>query len=385
MTSEKDDRKSITFRNGDAGNRASNNSVNEFVDERAFFEADRYFGEYSASRAFLRQDEKRKIGNKIADTISHYRRRKLMQKLSLAASLIFIVGTLVFLQVNNRTQLKDYLANIPTVDESVSTRLFLSGEREVIIDSRESKIEYAEAGDEVRIDSDQSVEQDLVETEAAPNTVVVPYGKRTMICLSDNSKVWLNSGSRLIYPARFDSDKREVYLEGEAIFEVSHDPEHPFHVLTRDVEVKVLGTVFNLTAYPDELVTQTVLEHGAVELKFQGESMWAKSKTKMVPGSLAVYDPQKKTVEQTRVDPKYYTSWKDGYLAVESQKLGEILKKVARYYNASIRISDRALEQEMFSGNLDLQQSVDQVIEVIAEFIRFKVERMNNEIVISKI
>jgi ferric-dicitrate binding protein FerR (iron transport regulator) len=217
------------------------------------------------------------------------------------------------------------------------------------------------------------------------NTVIVPYGKRAQITLSDNSKIWLNSGSKLIYPACFATNKREVYLEGEAIFEVSHNKKHPFIVITADLDVRVLGTVFNVSSYRDDQTTSTILESGSVELNYKSNSVFGRSKELMVPGMLAIYNPEQGNVEQSKVNTRHYTSWRDGYFIFEKQPLGGILKKISRYYNVSVRLSDEELGKETFSGNLDLKNSPDQVLKIIAELISAKVENIDNQIVITRI
>jgi ferric-dicitrate binding protein FerR (iron transport regulator) len=217
------------------------------------------------------------------------------------------------------------------------------------------------------------------------NTVIVPYGKRTQITLSDNSSVWLNSGSKLIYPARFAAEKREVYLEGEAIFEVSHNKQQPFMVITHDIEVKVLGTVFDISTYTDDATSSTILESGSVEMKYNNNSLLSSAKITMVPGMMAVYDPIEKTVKQTQVNTKLYTSWREGYFVFERQSLGEILKKISRYYNVSIQLNDQSLADETFTGPLDLRNSATQVLEIIAELINAKVENIDNQIIITRI
>jgi len=333
----------------------------------------------------LEPNQKDILGNKVTHTIQLYKRRKLIARLSYAAVLILIVGLSVFFQINKETDIRTFAKQSTSVPLSGNTRLILSDEKEVLISSDESKIEYEAEGKGIKIDAKQDVKQLVENDEMVMNTVVVPYGKRTQITLSDNSRIWLNSGSKLIYPARFATDKREVYLEGEAIFEVSHNPEHPFFVVTSDLEVKVLGTIFNVSSYSDDRTTSTILASGSVELNYKGNSLFGRSKEKMVPGTLALYDPKKGTVIQTKVNTEQYMSWRDGYFVFEKQPLGAILKKISRYYNVSIQMNDQELAKETFSGPLDLKNSPAQVLGIIAEIINVKVECIDNQIIITRI
>lgn len=332
----------------------------------------------------LTHTEKEELGYRIDRSISKHKRRNLMVRISAAAVLLVVIGISAIIFRSTDSAISVYARNMQQVEQSSNTRLILSGKKEVLIKSNDSKIAYVGSGNEIKIDTGV-VSQAVDDDEMVYNTVIVPYGKRTQITLSDNSSVWLNSGSKLVYPARFANDKREVYLEGEAIFEVSHNKQHPFHVLTHDVEVRVLGTVFDLSAYNDDKTTSTVLESGSVEMKENNGSLFGTSKVTMVPGTMAVYSKGGNEIEQSKVDVKQYTSWREGYITCEKQSLGDILKKISRYYNVSIQVGDKSLENETFTGNLDLRNSASQVLAIIAEFINIKIENSNNQILITRI
>jgi ferric-dicitrate binding protein FerR (iron transport regulator) len=328
---------------------------------------------------------KQLIGTKIVRSINSHKRRKLVFRISSAAVLLLIVGISVLFEIGGESEIRTFAKNNSLETTSNNTRLILSGEKEIEINTDASKIEYAGNGNTIRIDASEEVIQNVEANEMALNTVIVPYGKRTQITLSDNSTIWLNSGSKLIYPAKFAADKREVYLEGEAIFEISHNKQHPFHVITQNVEVKVLGTVFNLSAYKDDHTVNTVLESGSVELKYRSNSIFGQSKAAMVPGMLATYDPIKGNIEQTQVNTSHYTSWREGYFIFKREPLSNILKKVSRYYNVSIQLNNQEMANETFSGQLDLRNSAIQVLEVIAEIMSVEVESVGNQILITRI
>jgi len=332
----------------------------------------------------LAYQEKELLGERITRSILNFKRRNLIVRISAAAVLLVTIGISVVIETRTDSEISVYARNMQQVAGVRDTRLILSGKKEVLIKSNDSKIAYAGNGNEIKVDSGV-VRQDVEDGEMVYNTVIVPYGKRTQITLSDNSSVWLNSGSKLIYPAHFASNKREVYLDGEAIFEVSHNKQKPFHVVTHDVEVKVLGTVFDLSAYNDDKTTSTVLESGSVEMKELGQSIFNTSKATMVPGMMAVYSKEASEITQAKVDVKQYTSWRDGYISCEKQSLGDILKKISRYYNISIQVSDKSLENETFTGKLDLRNSATQVLAIIAEFINIKIENTNNQILITRV
>lgn len=332
----------------------------------------------------LSQAEREVLESRITHSISNYKRRNLIVRISAAAVLLVAIGISAIVFRNSDSSISVYARQMQQADVNGDTRLILSGKKEVLIKSNDSKIAYVGNGKEIKVDTgfvNQTVEDD----EMVYNTVIVPYGKRTQITLSDNSLVWLNSGSKLVYPARFASDKREVYLEGEAIFEVSHNKQQPFHVLTHDVEVKVLGTVFDLSAYNDDKTTSTILVAGSVEMKENSRSLFNTPQVTMIPGTMAVYSKGASEITQSEVDAKQYTSWRDGYISCDKQSLGDILKKISRYYNVSIQVSDKSLENETFTGNLDLRNSATQVLAIIAEFINIRIENTNNQILITRV
>jgi len=338
----------------------------------------------SENSSTLDHSRKELLGKRITHTINSAKRRDLIIRISTAAIFLLLIGISTFLTMNKESEISVFARNNQSVPLSGNTRLILSGKEEIQINSDQSKIAYAGNGKEIQIDSSR-IQQVVEDDKMVYNTVIVPYGKRTQITLSDNSSVWLNSGSKLIYPARFAPEKREVYLEGEAIFEVSHNKQRPFMVITHDIEVKVLGTVFDVSAYTDDATSSTILETGSVELKYKSNSLLSHSNVKMMPGMMAVYDPLDKEVKQSQVNTKRYTSWREGYFIFERQSLGEILKKISRYYNVSIKLDDQSLADETFTGPLDLRNSATQVLEIISVMINAKVENVDNQIIITRI
>jgi ferric-dicitrate binding protein FerR (iron transport regulator) len=192
------------------------------------------------------------------------------------------------------------------------------------------------------------------------------------VTLADNSTIWLNSGSKLVYPVRFAKDKREVYLEGEALFDVAHNESHPFYVVTKGLEIKVLGTVFDLSAYDEDSAINTVLERGLVEVIYK-RSLFGSSHTRLVPGKMASYNLSNKEVVLQDVNTKDFTSWKDGYLALEKKSLESIARRLSRYYNVSIEFENPELAKETFSGYLDLRNSAIQVLGMISEMMDIEI------------
>ena len=164
------------------------------------------------------------------------------------------------------------------------------------------------------------------------NRLVIPYGKTSKLILPDGSTVFLNAGSQLVYPEFFKDKFREVFLVGEAFFNVFENKRQPFVVQTTDVRIKVLGTKFNVSAYPSDKIIETVLTEGQIKLEPNHAGLFEPG-TELVPGQLASYDKASKKSKLELVDIQTYTMWKGGVLSFESSDLSRVIKQLERYYN----------------------------------------------------
>lgn len=326
--------------------------------------------------AQLRQKIKQS-DERVANERKTVRLRRIFQ--STAAILILLISIrIVFSQLYSEPEIAKFAATNPCDVKNGDTRLILENQYEVVIESDDSEIDYTSGKGKIIINDKDSKEQIVAESGTVYNTVVVPYGKRSKIVLSDRSEVWLNSGSRLVYPAEFGKGKREVFLEGEALFEVHHNTAKPFVVLTNDIEVEVLGTIFNLSAYPDDRFTETVLERGSVAIGNKNDKLLKHSSVQITPGTLARYNPESNKITREQVNTELYTSWRNGYLLYEQEPLSSIVKKLSRYYVCEIQFSERLLGNETFSGKLELKDDIQNVLETIAFVSSLQIEKKNN-------
>ncbi len=149
--------------------------------------------------------------------------------------------------------------------------------------------------------------------------------------LPDLSEVWLNSGSTLRYPTQFSSEKRAVDLTGEAFFEVQSNPEHPFEVKTSDgVTVIAKGTSFNVNAYPEDLITETVLQEGVIDVHYKEKNI------SVLPNELISIDKASGLLKKSGAHIEEKTGWKDGLLIFRNTPLDETFKRISRRYNVEI-------------------------------------------------
>ncbi|WP_372932653.1 FecR family protein [Mariniphaga sediminis] len=214
-------------------------------------------------------------------------------------------------------------------------------------------------------------------SELALNEIIVPEGESAQVYLSDNTHVWLNSGTTLIYPAQFKGKTRDVQLRGEAYFDVSHNIENPFQVKTTKLTVEVLGTSFNVEAYDHEENVNVTLVEGKVNL----QSTSGKILTELSPGENGRYDLIRNRINVNRVDTEFFTSWKDGYLVFKDESLEEIAKKIKRWYNMKVIFDDEKIKQVKYTGTILKSKPIDQVLEILkyTTGINYSIEIINNK------
>ena len=214
------------------------------------------------------------------------------------------------------------------------------------------------------------------------NSLFVPFGKQSKIVLSDGTSVWLNSGSVMSYPQNFKGKSREVYLRGEAYFEVTKDKLHPFIVQTANVEIEVLGTSFNVMAYDDDIDVEAVLIEGSVKISESG-MLFNKNNTILSPGQKANYCKKTKNINVSNVNTELYVSWKDGYFLYEEISMDCLIETLNRYYNSNIFIKGSALEKIVFSGKLENRKSLEETLQIICKSTRLNYYKNNeNEYII---
>ena len=339
----------------------------------------------------MNTDEKSQLRTRINHSVELYiqKKRRIRYKISLAAASIVVLFSIgiSFKNFNTASSIEDFAKTLEGVNSNTNdpVKLLLNNDQNIEIDEENAVIAYSKTGEEINLGGSKSVNQNASKDEKQVyNTLIVPYGKRSEILLSDGSKVWLNSGSKLVFPASFKGDRREVFLEGEGIFEVAHNKEKPFIVKSNNHEVEVLGTVFNITNYPDEGTIKTVLKSGSIQLNYKNDSFFASKKSiKITPGTMAVFSKNEKNIKTNTVAVEKYFSWREGIFMVENDSFNTIAKKISRYYNVEITIEDKSLAKELFSGHLDVKESVDQVLKTIQLTTDFDYNINNNSITIN--
>ena len=191
------------------------------------------------------------------------------------------------------------------------------------------------------------------------NRLVVPFGKRSRIVLADGSKVWLNSGSVLEFPSGFNGQTRDINLTGEMYIEVARDESKPFLVHTRELDIKVYGTEFNVSAY-NNASESIVLVKGSVSVKTNQDK-----EVFLQPNERLLYEDKLLKKEQVNVSP--YISWKDGYLIFNNTTIREVLKQIEKYYNVSFNLSNKVnLDTRTCTGKIYLSPNLTDVLNTIS-------------------
>jgi hypothetical protein len=210
------------------------------------------------------------------------------------------------------------------------------------------------------------------------NSLIVPYGKRSTLTLADGSKVWLNSGSVLEFPAQFSGKNREIRLmSGEMYVEVVHDKEKPFYVQTNNFNVRVYGTKFNISTYSCS-PQSVVLVEGSIGLQSKGHK-----ELFITPSEKAVYS-ESGTFDTQNVDVDQYICWKDGYLSFDKTPMTEVLQQIGRYYNLSFDFeNDVNLQKRTCTGKIYLSDNLDNVMTTIGILSSTTYERIDNKILIT--
>ena len=204
------------------------------------------------------------------------------------------------------------------------------------------------------------------ETGHLLNQVIIPRGGEYKLQLADGTKVWLNAATEFRYPVVFTGKQREVYLKGEAYFEVEKDSLHPFIVVADDVRVKVYGTSFNVNNYTEEV--QTVLVEGAVGMQQQGQEV------RLKPGQKG--ECKGRNINVSEVDPYAYIAWKEGNFIFENEPLAEVMDKLARWYDVEVFYTREASRKIRLSGDMKRYKDIQSLLyyfEQISE-VRFEVK-----------
>lgn len=321
----------------------------------------------------LIEDTKNKLWQDIESAINKKQNKKTkLIKLSryAAAVLILLITTfsiyIIHIKPDKSSPVMDIgdLATTQTIEqtESENVIILLANHEKVEIEDENAELIY-DADGKINVNSKSIQNQDISNSSSTSfNQLLVPYGKTSSIILSDGTKIWVNSGSRVIYPPVFADQKREIYIEGEVFLDVTHNKNVPFIVKTDKLEVCVLGTSFNVSAYKNDDAQSIVLATGSVSINEINKT----NTTIIKPNQKFTYENSTAISYTEKVDILNYISWKYGFLQFEKENLNSILKKIERYYNIPLAYQSKELNHITLSGKLDLKENIEETFRIIS-------------------
>ncbi|MDR6763681.1 type II secretory pathway component GspD/PulD (secretin) [Flavobacterium sp. 2755] len=318
---------------------------------------------------------KKQLSERIESESNVFQKRRFSSYYKYAAILILALGVFYFYRNSNLFHSKENVI-IPRQDDIV-----------LQLDNRSMEIDTSEARNVTDKNGNIIGKQEknrLVYSNTNSsgklvyNTLKIPYGKRFEVQLSDGTVVHLNAGTSLKYPVQFlKNQSRQVYLTGEAYFEVAKDKAHPFTVNTQEVNVEVLGTKFNVNTYPEDVSTDIVLVEGKVSL--YKEKKTTENQVYLTPGLKGsnTRGEQKITIEPVNTD--YYTAWVKGSLVFKNASFASIIKNLERHYNVTFINKNKTLGKEIFNARFD-NEPIETVLKYFSD--SYKIDYMIDEDVI---
>ena len=326
--------------------------------------------------------------NEFSKAINIQRKRaRLHSCLKYAAVILFPVIIVVALHyyVNHQIEIKNRTIQLASIKPGTRNAiLILNNGQKVDLDNQKVKALKESDGtiiNKIQDELNYAGRQSVKTKKRLQNIVVIPRGGEYCLILSDSTRVFLNSMSKLVFPVRFSGATREISLEGEAYFEVRKDKQHPFIVNVNGMQVNVLGTSFNVKAYPDEKNVYTTLVEGRVAINTGGQSdeEWL-----LNPDEQAVFDKSDEGLKIRKVDASQYMQWTIGKYVFTDRTLDEIMRSLSRWYDFTYSYRDESIKDIRFEGGLDKYKSIDPIIDIIERTGKVRVIVKGKEIIFMK-
>lgn len=305
-----------------------------------------------------------------------------------ASILLFIsIGTFAYIFLGEKNTTYQFVSSVDQ-HQSNDTRLLLSDGEEIRLATYNSKLA-------LNSDSELILNKDTIihlsnttlgtDRKAQMNELVIPFGKKSELQLADGTKVWLNAGSHFAFPNTFSEESRKVFLEGEAYFEVAKNATQAFIVNVGHLEVRVLGTHFNISAHSDDDIIETILLEGSVALSKTAGFGLGKAEVILNPYEKGSFDKQKNNVSvSAEPNADNYVTWTEGMFQFSKEDLPTIFTKLERFYNVEIEISQNVNASKLISGKLDLKESIEDVMTALGDVAKIEYRIEENIIYIDK-
>lgn len=310
-------------------------------------------------RTFSSED-KELLWKRISKT-NHKKRsfRYWYSSVAAVAILLLTVGSFYYMNYYEEDNLTA-IEKVQKPEQPVETvLLILADEKKVDIEEKNSHLQYNKKG-ELHINAQKmKTSQDSVtssdnKNELIYNQLIVPSARRSFLELADGSKIWVNANTRVVYPVTFDDKKREIYVDGEIYIEVSPEEKRPFIVKSKKMDVRVLGTKFNVSTYESNEGASVVLVSGKVNVRTDD-----RKESLLNPSDRLSYE--KGTTDIKKVNVENYISWKEGFYTFDNECFSVVLDKLSDYYGKKIRYNDKVGALRC-SGSLNLDEDMVKVL-----------------------
>ena len=343
--------------------------------------AKKHFRSINVSSLKIPQEKKEEAIRRMEQSLGAYSRKRRIRRFTYtaAACTVALVLSILFQKEMNRsgqqlTDTADYIVGSELESEDI---LFITGNK---ASSFQSNVDIRIDNDQTaRIKSEHAEAEEISIEQHTMNKLIVPYGKRSKVMLSDGTQIWLNSGSSMEFPSTFTGERREVFLSGEMYIEVAPDKNKSFYVHTSAYNVKVYGTKFNISTYSGS-PSSVVLVEGSVSLQSA-----ERQELFLSPNEQAVYSEATGAFDTRKVDVHSFISWKEGYLTFEDTPVIEALKQIERYYNLSFNYEDDiSLQSLTCTGKIILSDNLDNVMTTLTLISDTKYKKKDKLIYIYK-
>lgn len=316
---------------------------------------------YGVDSELWNEERSKEIWAGISRETTPWYTRPLYQVTAVAACLLLAVGTFL-LRSSGRRVPGQQTAKVmqPAVKRHNVAMLTLGDGTRIALDSASNGVLAQQGSAKILKAADGRLEYEKgmrADGNVVYNTVETPRGGVYQVTLSDGTEVWLNAVSSIRYPSEFTGDNREVELTGEAYFDVAKGVK-PFRVKTSGMEVRVLGTAFNLMAYQDENSVQTTLVSGAVSVTD------GKGERKLEPGEQADWKPGAPAPTVSKPDLEGVLGWKDGEFRFRKTNIASIMRQISRWYDVDVRYEGETPDFR-FTGIVSRKEYVNQLLDAL--------------------
>lgn len=338
-------------------------------------EANRRFYEKMKSRTYwgtglegYTKYNSREDWKKLSGRVKHRRKNVMLRLLPYAAVVVLAIGITGIVKYKNGGSDLHVVQAEPIEPGTSKARLILADGQQIDLEAEgDSLCRQMQGENFVNNGKELTYVRKALRQEVQEHTLQIPRGGEYKLVLADGTRVWLNAESELTYPNAFPGASRKVKLKGEAYFEVAKNTEQPFRVMIGDMEVKVLGTSFNVSAYPGAK-RQTTLVEGKVAIA------WKQQQVEIAPGQQATETSA--GLEVIRVKVANYVGWKERRFIYEDKLLGEVLEDLERWYDVEMFVVNDEIRNLHLTANLPKYENMDKVLEIIeyAACVKFGVK-----------